>query len=54
MPTIVPERLAKLEERVAREIEAGLLPAAQYAVGLDGEIVAHGTVGDATDDTRFV
>lgn len=54
MASIVPERLALLEARVAREVEAGLLPAAQYAVGLDGEIVAHGTVGDATDDTRFV
>ncbi len=50
---IVPERLAKLEERVAREVDAGLLPSAQYAVGFNGEVVASGTVGDATDDTRY-
>ena len=50
---IVPERLAKLEERIAREVDAGLLPAAQYAVGLNGEIVASNTIGDANPDTRF-
>ncbi|MBA2608019.1 MAG: beta-lactamase family protein [Actinobacteria bacterium] len=53
MTAIVPERLAKLEERIAREVDAGLLPAAQYAVGLNGEVMAKGTVGDANDDTRF-
>ncbi|MEY2397428.1 MAG: hypothetical protein QOJ00_602, partial [Actinomycetota bacterium] len=53
MSQIVPERLAKLEARIAREVDAGLLPAAQYAVGLGGEIVAKGSFGDATDDTRF-
>jgi CubicO group peptidase (beta-lactamase class C family) len=51
--TIVPERLAKFEERVAREIDAGLLPACQYAFGLDGEIVASGALGAADEDTRF-
>ncbi len=50
---IVPTRLARLEARIAKEVDAGLLPAAQWAVGLDGAIAAHGTVGDATDDTRF-
>ena len=50
---IVPERLARLEARVAREVNDGILPAAQFAVGLDGKIVAQGTVGDADDDTRF-
>jgi CubicO group peptidase (beta-lactamase class C family) len=50
---IVPERLAKFEERAAREIDAGLLPACQWAFGLDGEIVASGVLGDADEDTRF-
>lgn len=51
--SIVPERLAKFEERVKREVDAGLLPAVQYAFGLNGEIVAEGTLGDADLDTRF-
>ena len=51
--TIVPERLAKFEERVAREVDAGLLPSCQYAFGLDGEIVASGALGDANEDTRY-
>jgi CubicO group peptidase (beta-lactamase class C family) len=50
---IVPERLAKFEERVAREIDNGLVPACQWAFGLDGEIVAAGVLGDADEDTRF-
>jgi CubicO group peptidase (beta-lactamase class C family) len=50
---IVPERLAKFEERVAREVDNGLVPACQWAFGLDGEIVASGVLGDATEDTRF-
>ena len=50
---IVPERITALEARVQREIDEGLLPAAQYAVAKDGEVVAQGTYGDATDDTRF-
>ena len=52
--SLVPERLAKFEERVQREVNDGLLPAVQYAVGFEGEIVASGTFGDANDDTRFV
>jgi CubicO group peptidase (beta-lactamase class C family) len=50
---IVPERLAKFEERVAREVDSGLVPACQWAFGLDGEIVASGVLGDANEDTRF-
>ena len=50
---IVPERLAKFEARVKREVDEGLLPACQWAFGLDGEIVASGALGDATEDTRF-
>lgn len=54
MTTIVPERLEALTTRINREIEAGLLPACQMAVGLDGEVVAFETRGDAIPETRFV
>ena len=40
-------------DRCRREIEAGLLPSCQVAVGFEGEIVAQATIGDATDDTRY-
>lgn len=53
MASIVAFRLAKFEDRVRREIDSGLLPACQWAFGLDGEIVASGVLGDATEDTRF-
>jgi CubicO group peptidase (beta-lactamase class C family) len=50
---IIPEQLEKFEARVAREIDEGLLPACQWAFGLDGEVVASGVLGDADEDTRF-
>lgn len=50
---VVPERLQALDERVRREIDEGFLPAVQYAVAINNEVVASGTYGDATDDTRF-
>ena len=43
----------RFEERVAREIDSGLLPSCQWAFGLDGEIVASGVLGDANEDTRY-
>lgn len=51
--SIVPERLARFEERVQREVNEGLLPSVSYAVGLNNEIVAEGTFGDADLDTRY-
>ena len=45
--------LEKFQARVTREIDSGLLPACQYAFGLDGEIVASGVLGDADEETRF-
>jgi CubicO group peptidase (beta-lactamase class C family) len=50
---IVPERLEALQQRVQKEVDEGLLPSVQYAIAKDGEIVAQGTYGDATDDTRY-
>lgn len=52
-PGIVRERLDVLEQRVRREVDEGLLPSCQYALAKDGEIVAAGTFGDATDKTRY-
>ena len=40
--------------RIRQEVDRGILPACQLAVGLDGEIVLDEVVGDATVDTRFV
>lgn len=44
---------SRFEERVQREIDNGLLPAVQWAFGLNGEIVNEGALGDADLDTRF-
>ncbi len=44
---------SKFEERVAREVDNGLLPAVQWAFGLNGEIVNEGVLGDADLNTRF-
>ena len=51
--TIQQSRIEKLLDRCGREIESGLLPSCQVAVGFEGEIVAQATYGDATDDTRY-
>jgi len=54
MALLVDEKVEQLGSRARREIESGLLPSCQYAVGLDGEIVAGETLGDATADSRYV
>ena len=51
--TIQQTRIDALFDRCGREIESGLLPSCQVAVGFEGEIVAQATYGDATDDTRY-
>jgi CubicO group peptidase (beta-lactamase class C family) len=40
--------------RARREIDSGLLPAGQIAIARHGELEVFETLGDATDDTRFV
>ena len=50
---LVPERVTALEERLQREIDDGSLPSCQYALAKDGRVVASGTFGDATDETRY-
>src|SRR5690242_1100369 len=40
--------------RARREVDDGLLPSCQLAIGYEGEIVASAVFGDATEDTRYV
>lgn len=46
-------KVDRLLERIRREVDEGLSPAVQLAIGLDGEIVVDETVG-AAPDSRFV
>ena len=50
---IDPVKLDELRDRVRREVDAGLLPACQFAVARDGQVVAFEAFGDADLDTRF-
>ncbi len=42
-----------LFDEARAQVDAGLTPACQLAVGHGGEVVASATFGDATDETRF-
>ncbi|MDQ2649495.1 MAG: beta-lactamase family protein, partial [Actinomycetota bacterium] len=42
-----------LLDRARREVDAGLLPACQLALGLDGKVVVNEAFGEADRDTRF-
>ena len=53
MTGIDSKAVAALLERVRRDLDSGLLPTAQFALGLEGEIVVSEAVGDCTPDTRF-
>jgi CubicO group peptidase (beta-lactamase class C family) len=46
-------RKSELDAWIGKEIEAGRLLAAQYALALDGEIIAGGSFGTATEASRF-
>ncbi len=46
--------VSRLEARIQQEIDAGGSLAAQYAIAVDGEVVAGATFGAATPDHRFV
>lgn len=54
MTELVAENIDRLAERARREIDNGHLPSCQYALALDGTIVAGETLGDATPDNRYV
>jgi CubicO group peptidase (beta-lactamase class C family) len=49
-----PRAIDALLERAHREIDSGLLPSCQLAIGYRGEIVLDETLGDATAGTRYV
>ena len=53
MPRIDPAAVDALLERARREVEQGLLPSCQLALGLDGKVVIHEAIGDATVDSRY-
>ncbi len=46
--------LDALVARCHREIDEGILPSAQMAVALDGDVIAFETFGDAAPDSRYV
>lgn len=50
------DAIAVLAARARKEVDDGLLPACQWAIARDGEVLASQTVGDvpAGDDSRFV
>ena len=50
---LVAARLQALLDAARADVDAGLVPACQVAVGLEGEIVAFETFGDAGPGTRF-
>ena len=51
--TIDTDRVNDLIERCSREVNDGLLPSCQLAIGFQGEIVVDRTIGDAAEDTRY-
>ncbi len=53
MPRLDNSAVDALLERVRRDVDSGLLPAAQFALGLEGEIVLSEALGDCTRDTCF-
>ena len=50
---VIPEKLKILKERAVKEVDEGLLPAVQYAVAKDGEVIWQESIGDAKDDSLF-
>ncbi len=48
---LVVEQVAKLLERAQKEVNEGLLPAAQIALAKDGELVFQASYGSAKDDS---
>ncbi|HKY15977.1 MAG TPA: serine hydrolase domain-containing protein [Microthrixaceae bacterium] len=47
-------QLDQLRERVRREVDQGILPSCQFAIGLDGELITHEVVGDARLDSTYL
>jgi CubicO group peptidase (beta-lactamase class C family) len=53
MTTLDRGAVDALLTRARREIDEGLLPSCQLALALDGEVLVHEALGDATTDTRY-
>jgi CubicO group peptidase (beta-lactamase class C family) len=53
MPTLDPRAVDALLARARRDVDDGLLPSCQVALGLDGEVLVHEAFGTATTDTRY-
>ena len=53
MATIDKQKVRQLVDRARREVDEGLLPSCQVALGFEGELVTFETFGDATPDTRY-
>jgi CubicO group peptidase (beta-lactamase class C family) len=51
--SIDPAAVRTLTERARREVDEGLLPSCQLALGYQGEVVIFETFGDATPTTRY-
>jgi CubicO group peptidase (beta-lactamase class C family) len=49
-----PDRLVALVDRARREIDTGRLPSCQLAVAREGRLATVVTLGDATDDSRYL
>lgn len=56
MSTGTPDqgKIDELMKRARREVDEGLLPSCQIALGFEGEIIAEDVFGDATLDSRYV
>jgi CubicO group peptidase (beta-lactamase class C family) len=53
MATLDPAAVDQLLQRAQRDVDEGLLPSCQVALGLDGKVVLHEAFGDATVDSRY-
>jgi CubicO group peptidase (beta-lactamase class C family) len=53
MGTLDTAAVDALLARARREVDEGLLPSCQLALGLDGKVVVHEVLGDASLDTRY-
>ena len=53
MSRIDDKAVTALIERARRDVDSGLLPAAQLSLAFEGEIVVFEALGDCTADTRF-
>jgi CubicO group peptidase (beta-lactamase class C family) len=47
------EAVSALRTRASLDVDEGHLPACQYALAMDGEVLVHETLGDASTDARF-